>query len=210
MSGTLSRADLVESLKAMLMSSADKFATEGRPAFERHLAVAAEDLARVRPLRRASSVTLVADQYAYPLSLPDVRGIGWPMWGDAERRARKPWDSNYPTALPSVSLIDGQLWLLPAPTAAQIIDLGATYRFVYFAHYTIGDSAAQATVPPALRETLLVRAVAAALFELANRGFTQPVQLGDGVGSMPRNGTPASLAEAALKLFERMAGHGEV
>ena len=59
---------------------------------------------------------------------------------------------------------------------------------------------------PADRNLLLIRATAQAMTELSHHNLAKPVVLGsNGVGAMPKNGTPAALADQLLKLFERMA-----
>jgi len=209
MSGTMSQADLVADLKAVLNDAAGKFTAAADADFIRHMDIAALDVARVRPRRIMGSLTLVADQpnYAAPADL--LRPMN-PYWGDNEKAARKPWDSNWPGSLPSLRLVENsgarELWLDPAPTASQITDLGSTYRYSYHAAHAVGALAADTTVQPGDRALLLIRAAAQALQELANKDVSKPVQLGNaGVGSMPKNGTPGALAEQLMKLFVEMA-----
>ena len=207
--GDMTRASLVTDLKAILMDAAGKFTAAADADFNRHLDLAALDMARVRPRTRVGSVTLVADQpnYAAPA---DSHQVKMPLWGLNERRQRKPWERGWPGRLPTLSLLTGdtgtELWLSPSPSAAQISDLGSTYRFYYFATHSIGATAEDTTIAPGDRHLLLIRATAHALQELANNGVTKPVQLGSGgVGSMPKNGTPGALADALLKQFVEMA-----
>lgn len=204
----MSKADLVLDLRRMLGSAADKFQEENDADFQRHLDVAAFELGRVRSRTLVGSVTLVADQDNYPAPT-DLVQVKWPIWGTKERLRRRPWDPNWPATLPRLFLVESggarELRLDPAPTAAQIVDLGAAYRFYYYAAHTVADAADQTTVRAADRPLLLVRAMAQALSELANQATTKPVQLGDGIGSLPKNGTSAALAKAALELFDRMA-----
>lgn len=207
--GDMTRDSLVTDLKAILMDAAGKFTAAADADFIRHLDMAALDMGRVRPLTRVGSVTLVAGQsdYAAPADLVQVK---LPLWGLYERNSRKPWERHWPGPLPKLSVVDDAgtrtLWLSPAPTAAQIADLGATYRFYYFAAHIVAVAAADTTVQPGDRHLLLMRAAAHALQELAHSGVSKPVQLGNaGVGSMPKNGTPGALAEALVDLFERMA-----
>jgi len=208
MAGTMSQDDLVADLKAMLMDAANKFPAASDADFKRHLDIAALDMGRIRPRRLPGEITLVADQpnYAAPAGLLRV---GYPVWGAPEKAARKPWDANWPGRLPQLTVNENsgtrELWVDPPPTAAQITDLGATYKFFYFAAHAVDANAANTTVQPGDRALLLIRAAAEALQELAHNGVTKPVQLGSaGVGAMPKNGTPGALAEKLLELFEGM------
>ena len=207
--GDMTRDSLVIDLKAILMDAAGKFTAAANADFIRHLDLAALDMSRVRPRTLVGSITLIAEQpnYAAPAGLLAVK---MPLWGVTERRGRNPWDRNWPGRLPTLTLTENagarELWLSPAPSAVQITDLGATYRFYYFAAHAIGATADDTTIQPGDRHLLLIRAAAHALQELAHHGVTKPVQLGSaGVGSMPKNGTPGALAESLVDLFERMA-----
>ncbi|HHJ11819.1 MAG TPA: hypothetical protein ENK00_01455 [Chromatiales bacterium] len=205
----MSQSDLVGDLKAMLMDAANKFTAAADADFQRHLDLAALDLGRFRPRTLVGTLTLVADQSNYPAPSGLLRPK-FPLWGTAEKRARRPWDGNWPGRLPRLTLVENagtrELWLSPPPTAAQIADLGATYTYYYFAGHVIDMDAAKTSVQPGDRHLLLVRAAAEALQELANNGVTKPVQLGNaGVGSMPKNGTPGALADSLLKHYEAMA-----
>ena len=209
MPGTRSKDDLVEELKAMLSDSKDKFKMASDGDFVRHLGVAAMDIGRFRVRIIKAELTLVADQneYAAPTDLlKPTRSL----WGTKERKERKPWDSNFPNNLPTLDIVEvsgtKNIWLDPAPTATQIADLGATYQYFYAAGHVIDAAAANTTVATGDRNLLLVRATSQAMQELANWGIAKPVQLGHAQGmSMPKNGTPAALAEQLLRQFERMA-----
>ena len=201
-------SDLVEDLRGMLMTAGDKFDAEGL-AFARHLQTAALDLGRFRRRTLAASLTLIADQEAYAAPANFVQ-YKITTWGDRARSQRQPWDKNFPGSPPRVTVVETaqnglELHLWPVPSAGQISDLGASFPFFYYAGHVLNETPALTTVRPADRHLLLIRAVAAALQELAHRGSTQPVKLGDGFGAMAKNGTPASLASDALELFERMA-----
>lgn len=201
-------SDLIEDLRGILMDAVKKFDAEGL-AFARHLQIAALDLGRFRRRTLAASLTLVADQEAYAAPLNFVQ-YKITTWGDRARSQRQPWDANFPGSPPRVVVSETaenglQLHLWPVPTQAQISDLGASFPFFYYAGHVLSENPALTTVRPADRHLLLVRAVAAALQELAHNGSTQPVRLGDGFGAMAKNGTPAALASEALELFERMA-----
>ena len=209
MAADMSQTALVSDLKAILMSASSKFTAALDADFIRHLDLAALDMGRVKPRTRLGSITLVADQIEYAAPTDLVRPkVG--LWGMQERKTRKPWDSNWPEVLPIISMVDGasgmEIHLNPPPTAAQITDLGSEYKFYYFAGHVIDTDAALTTVQAGHWHILMIRATAQALQELANNGITKPVQLGNaGVGSMPKNGTPAALAEQLMKQFEAMA-----
>lgn len=208
MSGSMALSDLIEDLGGILMGAGDKFDAEGL-AYARHLQIAALDLGRFRRRTLAASLTLIADQEAYAAPALFVQ-YKITTWGDKQRTQRQPWDANYPGSPPRVSVSETaqntlQLHLWPVPTAGQIADLGTSFPFFYYAGHVLRETPTQTTVRAADRHLLLVRATAAALQELAHRGSTQPVRLGDGFGSMAKNGTPAALASEALALFERMA-----
>lgn len=207
--GDMTRDSLVNDLKGVLMDAAVKFTQANDADFDRHLEIAAQAMSQVRPLTRIGTLTLTADQPNYPAPT-DLLRVKMPLWGVSERARRQPWARNWPGVLPSLSLIDNvgvrELWLAPSPSAAQIADLGANYRFYYFAAHQIGAQISDTTLQLGDRHLLLIRAAAQALQELAHNGVSKPVQLGSaGVGGMPKNGTPGDLAQALLELFEVMA-----
>ena len=205
----MGQAELVADLKAILMDAAGKFTAPSDADFVRHLDIAALDLGRFRPRTLVGEITLVADQPNYPAP-DDLLDVKLPIWGTREKRARHPWNSDWPGPLPRLSVVENggqrELWLSPPPSAAQIADLGSAYRFFYFAGHVVDADAAKTSVQPGDRHLLLIRAAAEAMQELAHNGVTKPVQLGSaGVGSMPKNGTPGALAESLLKQFQEMA-----
>ena len=207
----MSEDDLMESLEDMLGKSlTGKFKTTEQPNgnIKSHLAVAAEDMGRFHALSLYASLTLESDKHDY-LCPTDLLWPSRSMWGDKERHERKPWDSNWPGRRPRLQVVEMSgtrvLFLDPAPTAAQIADLGATYNYMYRAAHIIDSDADKTTIQPGQRNLLLIRALSQSLTVLANMGVGIPVQLGDGVGSMAKNGTPAALAKQALDLFEEMA-----
>ena len=135
----------------------------------------------------------------------DIRLVKSALWGVSEQRRR--WKSDFPGILPRPSYVGGQLYLMPAPTAAQITQLGSAYKFWYFANHVIGDDAASTSVEAGDRHLLLIRAAAQAMQELAANNYTKPVKLGSSsVGvSLPKNCTAASLVGQLLQLFEVMS-----
>ena len=208
--GDMSLSALRTSLKEALMDSAAKFTADEE--LDRCLDVALVELGRVKPKVIRASIELVADQVGY--DCPE--GLRKPLlleWGADVLRTIKPWDSNWPGRLPNISVgHEGdvrKILLLPAPTAAQIKTLGATARYRYTGPYALGETAAGTTVTVDDRELLLTRALAEAMFMLARKDVAKPVMVGKpGVGGMPKNGMPASLAGEFIKQFNTMAGLG--
>lgn len=202
MAGTMSRADLVTDLKSMLMDSKEKFTDPDD--FERHLDTAARDLSRLRPLVKRATLTLTADTGEYTAPA-DCRHMLTPLWGKKEMTTVRPWEDNWPGQLPKVSLVDAELHLVPAPTAAQITQLGEEYPYRYVAAWVIGATAELTNIPDYYRDMLLIRATAAGMQDLCNRNVTKPVRLGECGGQPGANGTPAGVAEELMKRFEKMA-----
>lgn len=204
----MSKADLVADLRGMLQGAVSKFQGEANEALERLLDFAALDLGRVRTRVRLGSIIVVADQGEYVAPVDFLRPSQL-HWGYEKRTGRNPWDANWPKHIPELDSIESDtgnvILMFPAPTAEQVADFGATCNFRYYAGHTIGDTATDTSVKKEDRHLLLIRAAAQALTELAMDGINKPVQLGPGVGGMPKNGTPGALAEQLLKLFESMA-----
>jgi len=206
----MKQSALKDDLKASLQDAASVFTAAGDADFLRHLDKAAEDLVRFRPRIEKDSITLVADQadYAAPAALIRIRKI---LWGRDEQHTRMPWESNYP-AIPEVSIYRDdtgkQLRLTPAPTAAQITDLGGTFAFLCNKLHVISeDAAGQAgatTVAEDDRGLLLLRAQAEAMKEMAARNIVKPVALRDNIGGVTKNGVPAALYAQLLDDFERL------
>lgn len=209
MSGTMALADLVADLKASLHDAAKVFESEPSDgAFARHLRHAAADFDRRRPSIVHGLLTLVADQdsYAAPADLTRFSTL---IWGRAEKRARQPWDDDWPGRLPDVCVIDGEsgreLLFSPPPTAALINILGAACPYLYVRRHQVAAAAADTTIPDPDRPLLLLRAQAEAMKEAAMRNMGKPVQLRDGLGGAPRNGTPAALHELLMREWEAIA-----
>lgn len=194
------------SLKTLLMDSSDKFQADD---YIQQLDAALSDLSRVRPLTILGELALVADQVLYDQP-DDLIGVLYSNWGLESMRKRKPWNPDWIGRLPKLSLINQtgvrKLILEPAPTQFQIDIIGDTYGYRYSAPYVLGDTDATSNVPEELRQLLLIRALSAAMFALANRGISKPVIVGKaGIGGMPKNGSPAYLADAYMQLFEKLA-----
>ena len=206
--GDMSQAKLVEDLQLMLKDAKDKFGSDATQ-FERLLDFSLTDISRVRPRRLVGTVILQAGVGEY-LAPTDMVNLDFPLWGNAERRTRRPWESNHPGRAPSATVFGDagskMIALSPPPSATHIADLGTDYKFYYRALHVIGVTKEDTTVAEADRSLLLIRACAQAMNELAANNITKPVSLGNaGVGSMPKNGTPAALSENLMKLFESMA-----
>lgn len=208
MAGTMSQADLVADLKASLQSAADKFTAPDGADFKRFLGHAAADFNRAQRRVLEGSLTLVADQAGYPAPA-DYVCIHLPQWGKAERQRYKPWDPLYPVRLPQPHTVEGlsglEIHLSPAPTAAQINQLGATWPFLYVARHKVDANAANTTIAPNNRGVLLLRAQAEAMKELAIAGVVQPIQFHKGMGSAPTQGTPSALHKRLMEEFVRAA-----
>lgn len=196
MAGSMSRADLVLSLRESLMDAAASFADNDAD-FERHLDIAAADQHRVRPRTLIGALSLVADQgeYAAPV---DMARFKYPLWGNLGAAKALPWDKNWPGELPRARAVDGFVSLVPAPSARQIALLGSSYRFYYVAKDSIATLAADTTVAAEHRHVLLLRAQAEAMRELALRDSVRPVQVGGGFGSKAKTGTPIALHESLM------------
>lgn len=201
----MSQADLVADLKAGLMDSAEVFTAALDADFIRHLTAAALAMGRPRPRTLLGTLTLVADQVGYAAPA-DFHAFKAPLWGAS---TAKPWDKNWPGRLPCAYAVEVsgaiEIHLDPAPTTAQITQLGSAYKFYYFAKHAIGAAAADTTVRPGDRGLLLLRAQAEAMREMAMRNIKKPVQLRDGLASAPKNGTPAALFQALMDLFDKEA-----
>jgi len=208
MAGSMKKADLIHDLGLMLGEAKNRFEDSLDRELQLHLEVAAFDFARYRPRTKVGSISLVSGQNQYTAP-SDYMRYKMTIWGMNERRDRRQWESNWPGRLPVVTTLDTDaglgLYLDPAPIAAQLADFGSDFKFYYYAAHVIDDDATKTTIKLHDRSLFLIRALSASLTNLANCGVMRPVSLGDGAGSLPKNGTPAALADAAYKLFERMA-----
>jgi hypothetical protein len=201
----MSQTDLVADLKASLNDAARTFTAANDADFVRHLRAAAGAFARPRPRTLVGTLALEADRADYPAPAGLVQFKAW-QWGNGT--ASKPWERHWPGPLPRVhrtSATDGtaQLTLDPAPSGHQLVVLGTTARFFYFASHQISDVAGQTTIAADDRELLILRAQVEALRELTMRGVHKPVSLRDGLASTPRNSTPSALYQALLDEFDR-------
>lgn len=199
MTGTMSRESLCAELKDSLHDAAQVLS--GPLVFDRFLDAAVSHLGELAPRTLVGSLNLIAGVSEYEAPA-DYWRFKMALWGTST--VAKPWDKAHPGRLPDVYHIDGLLVLAPSPTLHQISVLGSDYRFFYFAKYILSESAELTTVPPALRDTLLLRAQAECCKELALRNFSKPVSLGGSVaGSITRNGTPSALYGFLMDEFKK-------
>ena len=199
----MSPATLIATLKASLGGSAEVFADDDSD-FKRHLAYAARDYSRRRPRTMSATLALEAGVAAYDPPA-DLLQVKYSEWGRAERERVAVWDRTKVYDLPRLSFQADQVWLLPAPTAAQISAFGAAYQFFYFAAHVVDDSTV--TIPDGDELLLITRAQAEAAKELAARGITHPVgPWKNGLQSVAKPMTPAAIYETLMNTFERMMG----
>lgn len=207
MANTMSKADLVASLKDSLHDAASVFAGSGGTpdeAFERFLAQALPDMQWKAPVTRLGSLVLTANFPRYSLaSATGFAAFKTQAWGDG--CTLKPWDAAYPGKLPRVSagFEAGQWWLDfdPAPTARQIAVHGSKFDFWYFAQHAIGTIASDTTINLQDRGLLILRAQVEAMRELSIRNAGKPVSMRDGLSGQPRNSTAAALWKDLLDHF---------
>jgi len=200
---SMTRTALKTDLQRILGDAAQKFAADAG-AFDRHLDLAALALARKTRRTLSTKLSLIAGLAEYPAPA-DIIDVKFSPWSDGGRQL-KPWQGKLgPYPRPSLIESGGTLTILlsPAPTPGQVAVLGSDYPLFYYAAYQITDVAGETNIAPQYRDLLLIRATVQALLELANMGIAKPVVLGSaGVGSMPKNGTPAALAESWLAIFD--------
>lgn len=201
MAGSMAMADLVFDLKASLLDGASAFRAPDNEDFIRHVRVAGEALATVRPRTAVGSVELVAGKPDYPAPA-DLWLYKSALWGTLRAQ---PWEKTWPGRLPEVRVVAGALWLTPAPTAHQVAVLGAEFTFYYYATHTVSADAAETTVSAGERDLLLLRAQAEAMRELAMRDSVRPTSARDGMSGTPRSGLPSALYREFLAEFDRRA-----
>lgn len=204
----MSLSSLTADFKASVHDAAKVFEEKaGDPAasdveFEKILHIAAQDLARFRPVIKKAVLSLQAgvEDYAAPA---DIRGLLSNRWQKAKTVY---WQQNNSSPMPKAELVkSGELKFIefyPAPTAAQLADLGAEYKYTYLAHHHIDAIAANTTVDEGDRGLLLLRAQAEFAKQLSMRGIYKPVRLRDGMTQGPRNATPAALYGQLMREFE--------
>lgn len=200
----LTQPALITALKASIGKSADAFTAASDADFKRHLAYAARDYSRRRPLTLSATLALVAGQpnYSPPGDLWQVKSS---EWGRKQRNGTALWDRSVVHELPRLEYTAGEIWLLPAPTAAQITCFGSAYQFFYYAAHQV--TASTVTVPEEDEMLLITRAQAEAAKELAAVGLTSPVApWHNGLQSISKPMTPAAIHKLLMETFERVAG----
>jgi len=203
----MSKTDLSTDLRGMLGKSAGSFDIEGRSDLDRLLNTAALALSRDKPQNLSDSLSLVAGQSDYDAPALIIKAV-YSDWGKTALKERMPWEKGFPKTFPTLNTIKTatgkKIRLTPAPTAAQVVDFGSDYAYYYTASYKIGSKAIDTTVDESDRDLLLLRAVIAAMQDLAASHASVPVSLGKGVVSMAKTGTPAVLAASLLAQYEAM------
>lgn len=152
-------AVLSAELKSSLLDLSEVFDSADL-SYDELIGVAIADHHKVSPRRLPGTLALVAGTSLYDAPA-NIVSFGSSSWGMSARRTYKPWDSQYPQCLPTVSLVGEpsaqQLQLSVAPSATDITALGAAYSYTYLASYAdlvqVRDQDAQ---------TLLLRARAQA------------------------------------------------
>lgn len=207
MPGTMSSADLVADLKASLHDAAGVFTAAADADFVRLLATAARDMGRHRPLIKSDTLDLVAATAAYDAPA-DLATLLCERWSPGNMP--KPWESTWCGPLPRQRVTGAagarQIVFTPAPTAAQISVLGASFLFDYRATHTIAATATDTTISDDDRGLLLLRAQVEALREISIRNSAKPVAMRDGLSGAPKNGTASYLFESLLREYEEVAG----
>lgn len=207
MANTMSKADLVASLKDSLHDAAKVFAVDGAEpdvAFERFLAQALPDMQAKCPVTRLGTLTLTANFARYSVAgATGFAAFKTQLWGDTT--CYKPWEPMYPGKVPRVtaSYEGGQWWLDfdPAPSARHIASYGSKFDYWYYGLHAVGVLAADTTIAPQQRGLLLLRAQAEAMRELSIRNAGKPVSMRDGLSGTPRNSTAAALWKDLMTHF---------
>jgi len=196
---------LVADLKASLNDAAGQFRAPADADFQRLLGVALLDMQVKRPVTKPGQVSLFPLQARYAITHDDFAALKVHQWADPASTP-KPWEANYPGAVPRVAAQwGGASWWLefsPAPTPRQLQVWGSEFRFWYFATHTLGEAVGETTVNPSDRGLLLLRAQAEAMRELAMRNVVKTQAMRDGFSGQPRNGTPSALFETLLAEFK--------
>jgi hypothetical protein len=127
----------------------------------------------------------------------DCRHVYGHDWGRYNRR--RPWDPCAPGFPPLLQCLNGEFWLTPAPTAAQIGAWGAVLPYFYAAAHAIDED--EVTPAEHQRGAVLLAALIEAMRDLASE--TAVVQLHKGLAGIPTAGTPAYLYERLQEEWER-------
>lgn len=199
----MSQADVLADLQASLGDAGRAFNAAADADWLRFLAVALVAMQAKRPRTLLGVVTISAGEPRFAIALADFAQYKTHVWGS---RAPRPWDPSYPGALPRISAVnEGGSWALafdPPPTATHVAVYGSAFKFWYFGTHSLGATEGDATLAPADRPLLLLRAQAEAMRELSMRNVNKPVTVRDGFSGTPRNSTPAALFQVLLQEFE--------
>ena len=190
-----------ERLTSSMLDSKRMFKDEDYP---RLLRTALAALNAVRPLHKVEVLELEAWQALYPCP-EDLNSVFACWWGRSYKAHAAIWADDYPGRLPEWRVLPGAqgrlLQAQPAPSARQIQILGNRCELEYCADHVLTDTAC--TLDSELLDLLHLRAQAEAMRDLAMRNATTSYQLREGIGSVPKNGTPAYLYQELLAEFER-------
>ena len=172
--------------------------------YPRLLRTALAALNAVRPLHKVEVLELAAWQALYPCP-EDLNSVFACWWGRSYKARAVIWADDYPGRLPEWRVLPGAqgrlLQAQPAPSARQIQILGNRCELEYCADHVLTDT--DCTLDSELLDLLHLRAQAEAMRDLAMRNATTSYQLREGIGSVPKNGTPAYLYQELLAEFER-------
>ena len=199
----MDRPALITTLKASIGPAADEFKAANDADFKRHLSYAARDYSRRRPRTLLDTLTLIADQsnYSAPAGLLQVK---YSDWGRVERSRVPMWERSCVYDLPRLGFMNGEIWLTPAPTQAQITAFGSSYAYFYFAAHEVSE--ASVTVPDGDEMLLVLRAQAEAAKELMTMGIVKPIGgWRNGIQSIPKPMTPAEIYASLMDAFEKAA-----
>ena len=190
-----------ERLTSSMLDSKRMFKDEDYP---RLLRTALAALNTVRPLHKVEVLELEAWQALYPCP-EDLNSVFACWWGRSYKAHTAIWADDYPGRLPEWRVLPGAqgrlLQAQPAPSARQIQILGNRCELEYCADHVLTDT--DCTLDSELLDLLHLRAQAEAMRDLAMRNATTSYQLREGIGSVPKNGTPAYLYQELLAEFER-------
>lgn len=169
--------------------------------YDRHLDAALRAFDAALPLVVCDELSLTAgqSQYAAPA---DAWRFHSAAWTEAYRELDV-WQR--PKRLPQARLrvADGQrIWVFnPVPSSSHLAALGSVYDYQYYAHHSIGDSDADATIELTDKPLFLLRAQAEAMKDIALRNSAKPVEIRASGSVSTVNGPAKSLYEQLMKQF---------
>ena len=180
-------------------------ADEMKANYQRHLDVALQALSEARPQIKQTELQLVPFRSTYAAP-SNIRAVHACYWGRTHKAVSQPWDDGYMGRLPQwtvyVNTADIRfLRATPVPTASQIQVAGSMCEIEYTTAHVLTDT--ECSLNDEEQGLLLLRAQAEAMREIAMKNSTVSYQLREGIGSTPKNGTPAYLYQELLAEFER-------